>query len=102
MQRTRKIIVESENSEKFNHELALENEESSSGKKPDRVILILTYLNRKERKEGLFGTDVPDLENWEDMADKRWLKDEKSEHGPLVMIRMRDQKGRAYLRDLQY
>jgi hypothetical protein len=71
-------------------------------KKPELVTLILTHLDGHQQKEVLLGARVPDLEDWEDMADRLWLRNEKSKHGRLVFVRMKDETGRPYLRKHEY
>jgi hypothetical protein len=70
--------------------------------KPDQVMLILTHLDGHQQKQILVGARVPDLGDWEDMADRLWLENEKSKHGRLVFIRMKDKAGRPYLRKHEY
>jgi hypothetical protein len=71
-------------------------------KKPEQVTLILTHLDGHQQKEILAGARVPELEDWEDMADRLWLKNEKSKHGRLVFVGMKDETGRPYLRKHEY
>lgn len=49
-------------------------------------------MNGLERKEVLCGPDVPDLEDREARADELREGSEKSEHSPLVVIRMEEEK----------
>lgn len=69
-------------------------------KKPEEVTLILMYGDGYFHKETLSGSDVPDAEDWEDLADRQWQR--KLKHGPLLFIKMMDKKRRQYLKTIRY
>lgn len=103
MHQTTKGTAEEQIFETSEHGTSLiEKESSPITKKPERVILVLTYPDGTVRKEALFGTGVPDLEDWEDRADRLWLKEEESKRKPPASIRMIDDAGNGYLRELRY
>jgi hypothetical protein len=72
--------------------------------KPSQVVLTFLYADDSFLDEILVDKDVPDLEDWEDYADRRWVSydDNRGSKPPIIRIRMRDKTGRPYLSDLHY
>jgi len=70
--------------------------------KPDQVTLAIKHMNGTEQKSSLSGADVPDPEDWQQLADELYDENEKSKDGPPVLFRMIDEMDRQYLQDVTY
>ena len=77
-------------------------QDTNHPQKPRRVNMTVTHSDGTQESKDLSGRYIPERRDWEDRADELWLESEWSQHGPVVSIRMEDESGQKYLRELVY